>query len=163
MHDDLTTAQRNALGTAFGLTDGPADDSGPAVLPVHRAVITIGGEASPAEDEDDALAPLPDRLMMELTAHRTLALRDAVATWYKSWFPRVAEANGRKFVHELDDVKDHVPDRTIDMSYLVDRELHLPFGEWVTAIQAARNQFAATNHLAADTRAFHWPAMEPGR
>jgi ParB family chromosome partitioning protein len=42
-------------------------------------VITVGGEASPAEDEDDAIAPLPERLMLELTAHRTLALRDAVA------------------------------------------------------------------------------------
>jgi ParB family chromosome partitioning protein len=45
----------------------------------HVAVITIGGDALPAEDEDDAIAPLPERLMLELTAHRTLALRDAVA------------------------------------------------------------------------------------
>ena len=45
----------------------------------HIAVITVGGEAPQAEDEDDAIAPLPERLMMELTAHRTLALRDAVA------------------------------------------------------------------------------------
>ena len=47
---------------------------------VQRAVITIGGasEPEPAE-EDEGLKPLPERLMMELTAHRTLALRDAVA------------------------------------------------------------------------------------
>ena len=45
----------------------------------HVAVITVGGEALPAEDEDDVLAPLPERLLLELTAHRTLALRDAVA------------------------------------------------------------------------------------
>jgi ParB family chromosome partitioning protein len=32
-----------------------------------------------AEDEEDGLKPLPDRLVMELTAHRTLALRDALA------------------------------------------------------------------------------------
>ena len=56
-----------------------ADDSSPAAPAVHRAVITIGGEALPAEDEDDAIAPLPERLLIELTAHRTLALRDAVA------------------------------------------------------------------------------------
>ncbi len=44
-------------------------------------VITIGGQPGDAEDdEDDALKPLPDRLMMELTAHRTLALRDALAS-----------------------------------------------------------------------------------
>jgi ParB family chromosome partitioning protein len=47
---------------------------------VQRAVITIGGQAeSEDEAEDDAIRPLPDRLVMELTAHRTLALRDAVA------------------------------------------------------------------------------------
>ena len=46
----------------------------------QRAVITIGGQpAEPEDDEDDIVKPLPDRLVMELTAHRTLALRDAVA------------------------------------------------------------------------------------
>lgn len=44
------------------------------------AVITIGGAQSEGEeDEDDAVKPLPDRLVAELTAHRTLALRDALA------------------------------------------------------------------------------------
>ncbi|REF73463.1 ParB/RepB/Spo0J family partition protein [Paracoccus versutus] len=49
----------------------------------QRAVITIGGEPSEPEDEDDegdAIKPLPERLVIELTAHRTLALRDAVAS-----------------------------------------------------------------------------------
>ena len=56
------------------------DGSEPTEPTVHRAVITIGGRAAePEEDEDDAVKPLPDRLVMELTAHRTLALRDAVA------------------------------------------------------------------------------------
>jgi len=53
---------------------------------VQRAVITIGGQpAEPEEDEDEVIKPLPERLVMELTAHRTLALRDAVAN-----SPRVA-------------------------------------------------------------------------
>jgi ParB family transcriptional regulator, chromosome partitioning protein len=48
----------------------------------HGAVITSAGQALGAnvpDDEDDgALKPLPERLVMELTAHRTLALREAV-------------------------------------------------------------------------------------
>jgi ParB family transcriptional regulator, chromosome partitioning protein len=47
---------------------------------MQRTVITIGG--APAEDdrdEEDGVKPLPDRLLAELTAHRTLALQDAVA------------------------------------------------------------------------------------
>ena len=42
-------------------------------------MITIGGQPEVEEDEEDAIKPLPDRLMSELTAYRTLALRDAVA------------------------------------------------------------------------------------
>src|SRR5208282_2315393 len=38
---------------------------------------TEGAEA--ASEEDDAVRPLSDRLVTELTAHRTLSLRDAVA------------------------------------------------------------------------------------
>jgi ParB family chromosome partitioning protein len=46
------------------------------------AVINMAGEnrgQEDDEDEGDAIKPLPERLVIELTAHRTLALRDAVA------------------------------------------------------------------------------------
>lgn len=54
----------------------------PATPAIQRAVITIGGQPAPPaveEDEEDGIKPLPERLVTELTAHRTLALRDAVA------------------------------------------------------------------------------------
>ena len=38
----------------------------------------LSGNASP-DEEDEGIKPLSDRLVMELTAHRTLALRDALA------------------------------------------------------------------------------------
>ena len=42
------------------------------------AVITIGGQPAlrRRDEEDDGIKPLPDRILTELTAHRTLALRD---------------------------------------------------------------------------------------
>ena len=50
---------------------------------VQRTVITVGGSSSSPDaetpEEDDGIKPLPDRLLIELTAHRTLALRDALA------------------------------------------------------------------------------------
>ena len=48
---------------------------------VQRAVITIGGQPSDVEeDEDDGgIKPLPERLVIELTAHRTVALQEALA------------------------------------------------------------------------------------
>ena len=56
-------------------SDGPTNGS------AQRAVITVGGTPpEPLEDEeDDTIKPLPDRLITELTAHRTLALRNALA------------------------------------------------------------------------------------
>ena len=56
-----------------------ADPSDPDA--VQRAVITVGGEPVPDGDdeEDDAVKPLPERLVIDLTAWRTLALRNAVA------------------------------------------------------------------------------------
>ena len=87
---------------------------------------------------------------------RNETLQDAVATWNVTWFPRVAEANGRQFLHELDDVKDHLPDRTVDMSYLVYREKLLPFGTWVNSIVEARNQFAAAHNLPSRTYTMSW-------
>ncbi|MER9741833.1 ParB/RepB/Spo0J family partition protein [Mesorhizobium sp. M0187] len=48
--------------------------------PSARAIITIGAQASePEEDDGDTIKPLPERLVIELTAHRTLALRNALA------------------------------------------------------------------------------------
>ncbi|RWR09202.1 ParB/RepB/Spo0J family partition protein [Paenirhodobacter populi] len=44
------------------------------------AVVTVVGEAAqPEEDESETIKPLPDRLISELTAYRTLALQDAIA------------------------------------------------------------------------------------
>jgi ParB family transcriptional regulator, chromosome partitioning protein len=58
-----------------------AHGADPAAPVVQRAVITIGGQVAGPEDEDDEdLKPLPDRLVTELTAERTLALRDKLAS-----------------------------------------------------------------------------------
>jgi ParB family chromosome partitioning protein len=59
---------------ASGEPANGAADSGPTV--------TVGGQvqdATGADEEDDTIRPLPDRLVAELTAERTLALRDALA------------------------------------------------------------------------------------
>jgi ParB family chromosome partitioning protein len=53
----------------------------PAAPVAPRAVITVAGPASePDEEDDDIIKPLPERLVTELTAERTLALRDKLAT-----------------------------------------------------------------------------------
>ena len=113
----------------------------------------------------DALESLDNALgiAQNIRRQRNIVLRDAISTWGKSWWPRVQEANGRRFLHQLDDVKDHVPDRTVDMSYLVYRELQLPFGEWVSGIRGARNQYAAGHQLPENKVAFDWLDQETVR
>lgn len=57
---------------------GGSDGAAPAA-PAHRTVITIGSDQPEDDGDDDTIKPLPERLLGELTAHRTLALRDTVA------------------------------------------------------------------------------------
>ena len=93
---------------------------------------------------------------------RNQTLSDATATWYKSWFPRVPEANGRKFLDKVDDVKDHQPVRTVDMSYLVYRELLYPMGAWADQVISIRNQYARDHQLPARNDALQWKDTTAG-
>jgi ParB family chromosome partitioning protein len=76
--EDEAPTTADGEGDAGNDTDMPDSDE-PSSPAVQRAVITIGGQAEPEEDDDYVIRPLPDRLVSELTAHRTLALRDALA------------------------------------------------------------------------------------
>src|SRR5215471_9616493 len=61
--------------------EAPPDGEPGGMTP--RGVITVGAGNMPVPEaeveEDDGLKPLSERLITELTAHRTLALRDALA------------------------------------------------------------------------------------
>lgn len=64
-----------AEGQSGGSNGGNADVSDGATVTVAGQAAPIGGD----DDEDESIKPLPDRLVSELTAERTLALRDALA------------------------------------------------------------------------------------
>lgn len=75
--DEAPTAVDGDAADPDDATESEDGGDGPSV---RRATITIGAQASePEEDDGDAIKPLPERLVIELTAHRTLALRNAVA------------------------------------------------------------------------------------
>ena len=92
---------------------------------------------------------------------RNRALHEAEAVWCQTWFPRVAEANGRKFLHEVDDVKDHLPDRTVEMTYLVLRQMQLPVNDWFERVRGARNRYAEAHQVPARDDKFDWQDLEP--
>lgn len=61
-------------------TDTSSTEGGEAGAPGACTMVSVaGGPVQADEDDDDAARPLPDRLITELTAHRTLALRNALA------------------------------------------------------------------------------------
>ena len=124
---------------------------------------TAAYEASRDGQKQQALAAMDQALdeARELRKKRNLALRSAEQTWYKTWQPRVLSANGRQFFHQLDDVKDHEPDRTVDLSYLVYRQLLLPFDDWYENVRAARNSYASKHGLRARSDFLDWKNLDP--
>ena len=108
----------------------------------------------------DALNALDSALNVaeQIRATRNQVLADTTQIWYRGWFPRVEEANGRRFLNRVDDVKDHLPVRTIDMSYLIYRELLYPLDDWATRTLAVRNEYAVAHHLPARSFSLNWKA-----
>lgn len=86
-------------------------------------------------------------LVTTIRDERNETLRNLTTLWYEDWYPRVSEANGRQYLSIVDDVKDHLPVRTTDMSYLIYREINYPLGEWAKKLVQVRNQFAAEHQL----------------
>ena len=66
-----------------GTVDGETDETGAGTAsgPDNNSAAAVGRAYEQAEppEEDEGVRPIPDRLVTELTAHRTLALRDALA------------------------------------------------------------------------------------
>src|SRR5690606_26311857 len=78
-----------------GETAEPHDSGGDTGPGPRTTVITVGGETEEAGDdeaEQGGIRPLSDRLVAELTAQRTLALRDAVAGAPEAAFQSVLHA-----------------------------------------------------------------------
>jgi hypothetical protein len=115
---------------------------------VNNALKSAERQAGQA-DAEGAVASLDQAIDLaeSIRGQRNEIFQDAVTTWYKSWYPRVPEANGRVFLDKVDDAKDHMPGRTVDMTYLIYRELLYPLGDWAEKTLAVRNQYAEAHHL----------------
>ena len=128
---------------------------------IDEALKTAQAAASKG-DAKGAVAAVDSALDLAETIRkqRNQAFGDVLEVWYKSWYPRVMEANGRKFLQQVDDVKDHLPVRTADMTYLIYRQLLYPLGDWARQVEEARNQYAGAHELPA--RSSHWDWKDLG-
>jgi hexosaminidase len=85
--------------------------------------------------------------IQQLKTQRDSTFAFVESIWFKEWHPLVEKANGRTFLQQVDDIKDHQPVRTIDLSYLIYRELHYPLDQWWGDVQRVRNDFAQRHEL----------------
>ena len=99
-------------------------------------------------------------VIYRIKMQRDSALAHISQVWYKEWFPLVKEANGRRFLQAVDDIKDHQPVRTIDLSYLIYRQLNYPLGEWTDAVTKNRNKYAQAHGLPPKNLSIHWKSYE---
>jgi len=86
------SAEGQAGGDAIGTENAGGSDGA-----FKRVVFTVGGEPAPAglpvtEPEEEGERPIPERLMTELTTHRTMGLREALANDPDSAFVAVLHA-----------------------------------------------------------------------
>lgn len=112
-----------------------------------------------ASKDASAALSLIDKALDEaevIRNQRNETLEEVVTTWYKQWHPQVEEANGRRYLNEVDDVKDHRPARTPDMTYLIYRDLHYPLGKWAKDVLNARNNFAEKKQLPVRKKQLLW-------
>ena len=119
--------------------------------------VTFGGQVQDAhggDEDDDAIRPLPDRLVSELTAERTLALRDALANAPEAAFIALLHALC------LSVFRSHGQSGCVQIgvtqSWLGNAAPSLRDSVWSTNIQARHEQWAA--HLPDEPGAL-WAAL----
>jgi len=83
----------------------------------------------------------------EIVAGRKDVFANLKRTWEKSRYPKGQEVNGRKFVHVLDDVKDHWADRRADLSYMIAPEESIGLEKWMEQMGTTIQEYARTHNL----------------
>lgn len=111
----------------------------------------------------EALAALDKAIetAQRIRDERNDALAQLTAIWYKTWFPRVREGNGRHAPREPIQfvsmgTSESARRRQEGLLYVFERQFALPFGEWVNEVIAVRNRYAVAHDLPEQPMTFDW-------
>lgn len=69
------------------------------------------------------------------------------AVYEKSRYPKGQSVGGRKFVHVLDDTKDHWADRTADLTFMIAPEKSIGLDEWQKKLNAVIREYAKIHNV----------------
>ena len=72
---------------------------------------------------------------------------DLTAMFEKSRFPKGRTVDGRKFVHVLDDTKDHWADRTPDLGYMMQPERSIGLDKWTKGLYGVIQAYAKVHNV----------------
>jgi hexosaminidase len=84
---------------------------------------------------------------------RVQMFQDLKTVWEKSRFEKGRKVNGRKFVHVLDDTKDHWADRRADLSYMIAPEESIGLEKWMSNLSALIREYAKKYNVPASALA----------
>ena len=83
-----------------------------------------------------------EKLVEDICKEREQSYQELVRIWEISRYPKGQTVGGKKFVHIMDDTKDHFADRTPDLSYLVMRERGLNLEKWAEDLRKIREEYS---------------------
>jgi hypothetical protein len=73
--------------------------------------------------------------------------RDVETVFEKSRLPKGMAADGREFVHVLDDTKDHWADRTADLGFMFAPEDSIGLAAWLNQLSQITRDYAARHNI----------------
>jgi len=73
---------------------------------------------------------------------------ELTTTWEKSRFEKCRTVNGRKFVHVLDDVKDHFADRRLGLEYMLAPFERMEIEKWQAQLMNVMKDYSKTHNVA---------------
>ncbi|MDX2032178.1 MAG: beta-N-acetylhexosaminidase [Blastocatellia bacterium] len=86
-------------------------------------------------------------LARNLIRERVATFQALQTVWEKSRYAKGREVNGRKFLHALDDTKDHWADRRPDLSYMIAPEESIRLDKWMESLSALIREYAKKNNV----------------
>jgi hexosaminidase len=112
-------------------------------------LLVQAAETAKAGSHEEALALLRSahQKVQRTTGELETTYQRVKAVWEKSRFPKGQSVDGRRFVHVMDDVKDHTADRTPDLRYLVLPEERIGLRDWLAALEKVIGAYAAAHGL----------------
>lgn len=83
----------------------------------------------------------------QVTRERESMFRSLTATWELSRYPKGQSAGGKKFLHVLDDTKDHWADRRPDLSYMTAPEESMGLEKWAKDLSELIRAYARQHNV----------------